>query len=69
MISRLSTTTGPDFDQLCANDAAQSYRKSVDNYQRTGTRSQDMDIRAFAQQRLPILQQHLATAEQLGGSK
>jgi predicted outer membrane protein len=65
MSLQLSNLSGTDFDQMAARDAVQAHQKSIREFQDASNNLQDPDLKGFAQQTLPILQQHLAEAQQL----
>ncbi|MDB6112863.1 MAG: outer membrane protein [Pedosphaera sp.] len=65
MMDTLTSLSGMDFDQSALQDAIRDHQTDIQLYQQASTTLQDPDLRAFAQQSLPILQQHLDLARQL----
>ncbi len=55
------------FDRLYLHDQVVDHMAAVKMYQDEIANGQDADLKAFAQSTLPIIQQHLKTARQLGG--
>jgi putative membrane protein len=65
MIDTLANLSGTDFDQTVVQDAIREHQTEIQLYQQAANTVQDPDLRAFAQQNLPTLQQHLTMARQL----
>ena len=62
---RLQALQGDDFDRAYVNDMVQSHQRAVELFSKTARNSSDPDVKHFAQTKLPILQHHLAMAQQL----
>jgi len=65
MINQLANLSGTDFDRRVVNDAVQDHEKDIKFYQQAINTLQDPELKAFAQQTLPMLQRHLEMARQL----
>jgi putative membrane protein len=64
-MKKLSGLSGKNFDQAYAEDMVQDHEEAVklfQDYQREGT---NQELREFAKQTLPTLQEHLAMAEKI----
>src|SRR4029079_8959287 len=68
MLSHLSSLSGTDFDRAVEKDTIRDHEKDTNPYQNAANTLQDPQLKASAQQTLPILQQHLSLAQQLQGS-
>ncbi|MEH2293964.1 DUF4142 domain-containing protein [Nostoc sp.] len=56
---RLSKLSGTNFDRQYLNQMLQDHEKDVAAFQSQAQQGQDPDVKAFAAQALPILQEHL----------
>jgi putative membrane protein len=65
MISHLSSLRGAEFDQAWQRDTVDTHTHAVQTYRLAASRSQDPDIKAFAQKYLPALEEHLTMARHL----
>jgi len=65
MMSQLSSLSGTEFDRTVTKDAVRDHERDIKLYQNAANNLQDPELKAFAQQNLPILQQHLDMAKQL----
>jgi putative membrane protein len=69
---RLSKLSGDAFDKAYMADMVKDHKKDVAAFQRESSSGQDPDVKQFASQTLPTLQDHLKQAEtvtpKLGGS-
>jgi len=65
MLQQLSSMKGAEFDRTCDQHAVDAHVRTIRAFKLAAQRSQDPDIKAFAQKTLPILEQHLLTARQL----
>ncbi|MDB6064391.1 MAG: outer membrane protein [Pedosphaera sp.] len=65
MALQLSNLSGTDFDRSLEQHAIEDHEKDIRIYQDAANNLQDPDLKTFAQQTLPMLQQHLAEARQL----
>jgi len=61
----LRKTTGKDFDQAYVKDMVKDHRKDVKEFQNAAKDLSDPELRAFAQNTLPVLERHLRMAEDL----
>jgi len=68
MIERLSALSGAEFDRMSQRDAVQAHERDIKLFQRAAQNCKDPELRAFAQKTLPILQEHLAMAQQMSSS-
>jgi putative membrane protein len=60
---RLQTMKGDAFDTAYMHDMVQDHQKDIADFQQEANSGQDPALKAFAQQALPILQQHLQMAQ------
>lgn len=67
MLATLQTLTGRAFDRGYLNDQVMGHTAAVTLYQNEIANGQDPQLKAFAQQTLPIIQDHLSAAKRLGG--
>ncbi|MEH1855081.1 MAG: DUF4142 domain-containing protein [Nostoc sp.] len=58
-LRRLSALSGAKFDRLYINEMLQGHEKDVSAFQKEAQKGQDPDVKAFAAQALPTLQEHL----------
>lgn len=62
---QLSQLSGANFDRAYINHMVDDHIKDVSSFQREAQQGQDPDVKAFAAQTLPILQQHLQLARSI----
>jgi putative membrane protein len=62
---QLSKLSGNRFDRQYINHMLQDHKKDVSLFQREAQEGQDTDVKAFAAQTLPILQEHLQMAQSI----
>ena len=62
---RLASMKGTSFDQAYMRDMVEDHQKDVQEFQQEANNGQNEALRMFAQQTLPILQQHLQMAENI----
>ncbi|QIR41587.1 DUF4142 domain-containing protein [Tolypothrix sp. PCC 7910] len=60
---QLTKLSGRNFDRQYMNHMVQDHEKTVALFQREAQEGQDADVKAFAAQTLPILQDHLQQAQ------
>jgi putative membrane protein len=60
---RLSKLTGPAFDRAYMKDMVADHHKDIAEFQKEANEGKNPDLKNFASQTLPILQQHLQMAE------
>ncbi|MGZ4788268.1 MAG: DUF4142 domain-containing protein [Terriglobales bacterium] len=61
---RLSKLSGEQFDRVYMQHMVQDHKKDVAEFQKEAKSAKDSDVKNFAQQTLPTLQDHLKMAEQ-----
>jgi putative membrane protein len=66
---RLSGLKGAAFDAAYTQDMVKDHRQDIAEFQHEAQSGQDPALKAFAQQTLPILQQHLQLAEAASSQK
>jgi len=54
---------GAEFDRAYMHDMVQDHEKDVKQFRQESQRATDPDIKGFAQQTLPVLEQHLKMAQ------
>jgi putative membrane protein len=62
---RLAEMQGAQFDRAFATEAVSSHKESIDLFQSEVSRGSDDDLQTFAEDQLPVLQDHLQEAQQL----
>ena len=62
---RLSKLSGEQFDKAYMTDMLQDHKKDVAAFQRESTSGRDPDVKSFAAQTLPTLQDHLKDAQSI----
>jgi putative membrane protein len=65
MLSTLQGQRGSAFDRAYMTGQVNDHQMSIEAYQTEISNGTDPDVKSFAQQGLPILQQHLAMAQKL----
>jgi len=66
-ITRLEGLSGEEFDRAYMSLMIRAHQRDVNNFQAEGQSAQSTQIRTLATNSLPILQQHLSLAVQVGG--
>lgn len=66
---RLSKLSGAEFDRAYARDMVRDHKKDVAEFQKEANNGKNDDIKNFASQTLPTLQEHLKMAEGLMSGK
>lgn len=66
MLDRLSSLTGTEFDRQYMQHMLQDHNEDVSLFQQQSQQGEDADLRAFASQTLPVLQEHLQLAQTIG---
>src|SRR6476620_11378444 len=61
---RLSKLSGEQFDRAYMQLMVQDHRKDVGEFRKRSTKAKDADVKSFASQTLPTLEDHLKMAEQ-----
>jgi putative membrane protein len=62
---RLVKLSGNDFDRAYTSETVKDHRKDVAGFKKQAIQAKDPDLRAWAAQKLPTLQEHLRLAEAL----
>ena len=65
---KLSKMEGADFDKAYAKAMVKDHQKDVKEFEMASKDAKDPDVKAFASQTLPILQDHLKMAQDLPGA-
>lgn len=65
-VDELSGLQGQEFDQAYAVMMVEEHQKDIEAYQQQIEQGQNPELQAYAQQTLPILQEHLQMAQNLG---
>ena len=63
--AKLEKLSGEQFDRAYMNDMVQDHTKDVSEFQRASTQAKDSDVKSFASQTLPTLQDHLKEARSI----
>lgn len=66
---KLSKLSGKAFDKEYIRYEVQDHKQDVQDFQKAQNEISDPDLKQFASQTLPILQQHLQMAEQIEGKE
>ncbi len=61
----LENLSGEQFDQAYMKDMVKDHKKDVSDFQRESRAAQDPDVKKFAAQTLPTLEDHLKLAESI----
>jgi putative membrane protein len=71
LLSRLRSASGASFDSLYAQQQLQAHQQAVMLFTAESQNGKDADLKRFATDTLPTLQQHLSMAQQLpkGGAR
>jgi putative membrane protein len=64
-INKLSALSGPAFDKAYVKDTVKDQKKDVSQFRAESQLGTDANIKQFASQTLPVLQQHLDSAKNL----
>ena len=64
-VERLSQLSGAEFDRAFADHMVKDHEKAISEFEQASTSLEDPGLKAFAQQTLPTLQEHLQTARDL----
>jgi putative membrane protein len=59
MYDKLQTTSGEAFDRMYVSHMIKDHEEDIKEFRKEADRGQDEDIRNFASQTLPVLQEHL----------
>lgn len=69
MVDKLQAMSGAEFDRAYASMMAKDHKEDVEAFRKASRDSKDPDLKSFATQTLPTLQDHYATAQTLPGAK
>lgn len=61
---RLESLNGPGFDRAYMNDMVKDHKNDIAEFKKEAADGRDPEIRNFAAQTLPVLEEHLHMAEQ-----
>ena len=64
-VDRLSLLTGPDFDRAYVGFMVKAHKTDLKEFKQAAQDVQDPDIKAFAANMVPTIQEHLSMAESL----
>lgn len=67
MLQQLQGASGSEFDRLYVQMQTQSHQQTVDLFESYARNGEDAQLKQFAEQTLPTLQDHLRTIQQLQG--
>lgn len=62
---KLAKKQGAEFDKEFVKEAVKEHRKDVKTFEKEAKKAKDPEVRAWAEQTLPVLQEHLQIAERL----
>jgi putative membrane protein len=65
MIEHFSSQTGADFDRTVLRHLVRDHETDIREYERASTKVEDTELKQYASTTLPILQEHLKTAQTL----
>jgi putative membrane protein len=63
--ARLEKLSGDQFDKACMKDMLKDHKQDVAAFQKESNSGKDSDVKSFANQTLPTLQDHLKSAESI----
>ncbi len=66
-MEHLKSLSGTDFDKAYIKHMVSDHKKDVKEFEKAAQKSQDPDLKAFANKTLPVLQEHLSMAESVKG--
>jgi putative membrane protein len=64
-MDKLTRAAGAEFDRMYMSDMVKHHRKDVADFEKQAEKGSDPAVRAFAQQTLPTLREHLRMAQEL----
>jgi putative membrane protein len=68
-VEKLSKLSGADFDRAYIKDQLKDHQQDVQEFQQEAQRGTDPDVKSFASKTLPVLEEHLSMAKDLGKAK
>ena len=63
--SRLEKLSGEQFDKAYMNDMVKDHTQDVSEFKKESTSAKDSDVKSFASQTLPTLEEHLKQAQSI----
>jgi putative membrane protein len=67
-LQKLQGMSGAEFDEAFSQEMVSGHQKAVQMYEQAAQSAQDPEIRAFAEEKLPTLREHLKLAQALPGA-
>jgi putative membrane protein len=67
-LQKLQGMSGAEFDKAFSQEMVNGHEKAVQMYEQAAQSAQDPEIRAFAEEKLPTLREHLKLAQSLPGA-
>ena len=64
-VEELSQVSGEEFDKAYMDEMVKAHQTDVEVFREQAESGQDPDLRAFAEQTLPTLEEHLSAAQQI----
>jgi len=64
MMDKMSAMSGAAFDKAYMKDMVNDHKKDISEFQKEASNGSDTDLKGFASQTLPILQEHLRLAQE-----
>lgn len=64
-VSKLQKMSGADFDREFAQHEIKDHEKDIKDFEKASSKLSDPDLKAWAQNQLPVLREHLAMAQKL----
>jgi putative membrane protein len=68
MLDKLQSASGPEFDRAFLDMQVKAHKEAVELFSDYAKAGKSSELKNFAQQTLPILEQHLKMARSLEGS-
>lgn len=68
-MQKLQGLSGSQFDHQFLQAAVEDHKKDIDLFQNEASSGDNADLKAFAQNTLPVLKKHLQMAQSLSGSQ
>jgi putative membrane protein len=68
IVERLQKLSGEEFDKEYMKQTVKEHQKDVENYRQQAKNAKDADVKEYAQNTLPTLEQHLNRARQVSES-
>ncbi len=66
-LDRMVKKSGAEFDRAYMDDMVKDHNKDVKNFEKEASKAKDSEVKAFAADTLPVLQQHLQLARDTQG--